>query len=211
MMKVMLSAIVIALGAATLFATAGAQEAGTPAPPAEAAVGSRASLSERVRSLLAASGAEVGSAADLAPAAASRSHRELKVSWEADKAALPGPAAVQYKNAAGRVALAQASVRREGALPRQRSAELSPTQVVVVAFDSEGRMRWCGLVADPRLLRAESPGPDGELTGQVLYRESAEFVVQYPDDDAVKEVRLYHPDWDGQKFSLELVGAVAPR
>ena len=72
-------------------------------------------------------------------------------------------------------------------------------------------MRWCGLVEDPRLLRAEAPGPDGELTGQVIYRESAEFVVQYPDDEAIAEVRLYHPDWDGQKFSLELVGAVAAR
>jgi hypothetical protein len=72
-------------------------------------------------------------------------------------------------------------------------------------------MLWCGLVADPRLLRAEVPGPDGELSGQVLSRESAEFVVHDPDDEAVAEVRLYHPEWDGQKFSLELVGAVAAR
>jgi hypothetical protein len=210
MMKVMLSAIVTALAASLLFATAGAQEAGTHASQAETTAGSRASLSERVRGLLAASGVEVGAAASSALTSA-RSHRELRITWEADKAALPSPAAVQSRNAAGRVALARASVRREGALPKQRSAELSTTQVVVVALDSEGRMRWCGLVSDPRLLRAELPGPDGELTGQVLYRESAEFVVQYPDDDAVAEVRLYHPDWDGQKFSLELVGAVAPR
>src|SRR5215210_1155611 len=178
MMKVMLSAIAAALAAATLFATTGAQEAEKHAPSAEAAVSGRAALSERVRTLLAESGVEVG-AADATPAAAARSHRELRVSWEADKAALPGPAAAQYGNAKGRVALARAGVRREGALPKQRSAELSPTQVVVVALDAEGRMRWCGLVADPRLLRAEFPGPGGELSGQVLYRESAEFVVQY--------------------------------
>lgn len=206
MMKVMLSAVGVV--AALLFATAGAQEAGTSAPVSPAA-GSRAPLSERVRGLLAASGVEVGTAAS--PPASARTHRELGVSWEADKAALPKPAAAQYRNAPGRVALARAAVRREGGLPKQRSAELSPTQVVVVALDAEGRMLWCGLVADPRLLRAETPGPDGELTGQVLYRESAEFVVQYPDDEAVAEVRLYHPDWDGQKFSLELVGAVAAR
>jgi hypothetical protein len=210
MMKVMLSAIGIALAASLLFATAGAQESGAHASQAETAAGGRASLAERVRGLLAESGVEVG--VPLNPVLTSaRSHRELRVSWEADKAALPKPAAAQYKNAAGRVALARASVRREGALPKQRSAELSPTQVVVVALDAEGRMRWCGLVADPRLLRAEFPGPGGELSGQVLYRESAEFVVHYPDDDNVAEVRLYHPDWDGQKFSLELVGAVASR
>jgi hypothetical protein len=209
-MKAMLSAIGLVC-AASLFATAVAQETGTPAASTETAVASRTSLSERVRALLAASGVEVGPALNTTAASSSRAHRELKISWEADKAALPHPAAAQYKNAAGRVALASANVRREGGLPKQRSAELSPTQVVVVALDSEGRMRWCGLVTDPRLLRAEGPGPDGELTGQVIYKESAEFIVQYPDDDAVVEVRLYHPDWDGQKFSLELVGAVAAR
>ncbi|HEX8189550.1 MAG TPA: hypothetical protein VF586_14435 [Pyrinomonadaceae bacterium] len=210
MMKATLSAIGLALAASLLFATTGAQEAGKVSPPASA-VGSRASLSERVRSLLAEAGVEVGAAAANTPAASARAHRELKVSWEADKSALPKPAAAQNKNAPGRVALLGASARREGALPRQRSAELSPTQVVVVALDAEGRMRWCGLVADPRLLRAEVPGPDGELSGQVLYRESAEFVVHYPDDEAVAEVRLYHPEWDGEKFSLELVGAVNAR
>ena len=210
-MKAMLSAIGLLCAAAMLFATTGAQEAVTNAPSAGAAVGSRASLSERVRGLLAEAGVEVGPGADSTSNVSARSHRELRLSWEADKAALPREASAQYKNAAGRVALMSTSARREGGLPRQRSAELSPTQVVVVALDAEGRMRWCGLVADPRLLRAEWPGPDGELTGQVLYKESAEFVVQYPDDDAVAEVRLYHPDWDGQKFTLELVGAVAPR
>jgi hypothetical protein len=209
MMNAKLSAIGLLCVAALLFATAGAQETGTPASSAETAVGSRVSLSERVRTLLSAAGVEVGTAADTS--APARAHRVLRVSWEADKATLPKPAAAQYRNAPGRVALMSASARREGGLPKQRSAELSPTQVVVVALDAEGQMRWCGLVVDPRLLRAEVPGPDGELTGQVIYKESAEFVVQYPDDGAVTEVRLYHPDWDGQKFSLELVGAVAAR
>ncbi len=208
-MKATLWATGLLLAAAMLFATTGAQESGTPAASSSDAVGSRASLAERVRGLLAASGVEVGTAAN--PSATARTHRTLRVSWEADKGALPRPSAAQYRNAPGRVALLGASARRDGALPKQRSAELSPTQVVVVALDAEGHMRWCGLVADPRLLRAEVPGPDGELSGQVIYRESAEFIVQYPDDEAVTEVRLYHPDWDGQKFSLELVGAVAAR
>lgn len=209
MMKVTLSAIGLLVAAVMLFATTGAQESGAPDPSGENAVDSRVSLAERVRGLLAASGVEVGPATS--PSTAARSHRTLRVSWEADKTALPRPSGAQYRNAPGRVALLGASARRDGALPKQRSAELSPVQVVVVALDAEGRMRWCGLVTDPRLLRAEVPGPDGELTGQVIYRESAEFVVQYPDDELVTEVRLYHPDWDGQKFSLELVGAVAAR
>lgn len=210
MLKATLSAVGLALAASLLLlANVGAQEQGAPAPSGHSAVGSRASLAERVRALLAAKGVEVGPAANPAPAA--RSHRQLSVAWEADKSALPAPAAVQNRNAPGRVSLSRGAVRRAGALPKQRSAELSATQVVVVALDAEGRMRWCGLVADPRLLRAEAPGPDGELSGRVIYRESAEFVVSYPDDDAVAEVRLYHPDWDGQNFSLELIGAVAAR
>lgn len=207
-MKVTLSAVVLALAASLLSATAGAQERGTSAPSVNETVGGRTSLSERVRGLLAESGVEVGAATSSTPAP---THRELRIKWEAQRAALPPPAAAQYRNAAGRVALAQAPARREGALPKQRSAELSVTQVVVVALDAEGRMRWCGLVNDPRLLRAEAPGPDGVLTGQVIYRESAEFAIEYPDDEAVTEVRLYHPDWDGQKFSLALVGTVATR
>ena len=210
MMKIMLSAIAAAVAAAALFATTGAQEAVTHAPSAEAAVSGRAALSERVRTLLAESGVEVGEV-HATSAASTLSHRELRVSWEANKAALPGPGAAQYGNAKGRVALAQAAVRREGGLPKRRSAELSPTQVVVVALDAEGRMRWCGLVADPRLLRAEVSDPGGELTGRVIYRDSAEFVLQYPDDETITEIRLYHPDWDGQKFSLALLGAVAAR
>ena len=209
-MKLTLSAVGVAIAAATLFATTGAQESEKHAPPAGAAVSGRAALSERVRALLAESGVEVG-AADTTQGAPARSHRELRVTWEADKAALPGPAAAQYKNAAGRVTLSQSAVRREGGLPKQRSAELSPTQVVVVALDAEGRMRWCGLVADPRLLRAEVSDPGVELTGQVIYRESAEFVVHYPDDESITEIRLYHPGWDGQKFSLAPLGAVAAR
>jgi len=208
-MKATLSAVGFVLAAAMLFATTGAQESGANASQASNAVSSRASLAERVRELLAASGVEVGTA--VSPSESARSHRTLRVSWEADKGALPRPSAAQYKNAPGRVSLLSASARREGALPKQRSAELSPEQVVVVALDAEGHLRWCGLVADPRLLRAEAPGPDGELTGQVVYRESAEFVVQYPDDELVTEVRLYHPEWDGRQFSLELVGAVAAR
>lgn len=169
-----------------------------------------AGLAERVRALLSAAGVDVG--ADVKPAAAARarSHREVRISWEADRAALPRPAAAQYMNAPGRVALARAAERREGGLPKQRSAELSSDHVVVVALDAEGRMRWCGLVEDPRLLRAEWPGADGELTGRVLYKESAEFLVAYPDDDSIKEIRLYHPDWDGRAFSLKPLGAVAP-
>lgn len=213
-MKAILSGLGLACAASLLFAAAKAQDGARPAPAARRPAERGGPLAERVRGLLAEAGVEVVAAGDSAgdsAVAGARSHREVVVSWEADRATLPAPAAAQYRNAPGRVALARAARRREGSLPKQRSAELSPEQVVVVALDAEGRMRWCGLVEDPRLLRAEWPGPGGELTGQVLYKESAEFVLHYPDDALISEIRLYHPDWDGRGFSLKLVGAVAPR
>src|ERR1044072_7160244 len=100
-MKVALSAIGIVLAASLLLATAGAQEAGTNASSSGNAGGSRAALMERVRGLLAESGIEAAAANLSAPA---RSHRELRVSWEADKAVLPKPSAAQYGNAPGRLA-----------------------------------------------------------------------------------------------------------
>lgn len=212
-MKITLSLLGLACAASLFLAAAGAgpqERANVRKDSSDPAAWGGASLAERVRALLSAAGVEVG--ADLKPAAdaRARTHREVRIAWEADKAAIPRTAAAQHPNAPGRVALARAAERREGGLPKQRSAELSPDQLVVVALDAEGRMRWCGLVADPRLLRAEWPGADGELTGRVLYRESAEFFVAYPDDDSIKEIRLYHPDWDGRAFSLKPVGAVAP-
>ena len=212
-MKITLSVLGLACAASLFPAAAGARpqdgasvRRDSPNPAARGG----ASLDERVRSLLSAAGVEVGADVKHAAEARARSHREVRIFWEADKAALPRPAAAQYMNAPGRVALARAAERREGGLPKQRSAEMSSDHVVVVALDAEGRMRWCGLVEDPRLLRAEWPGADGELTGRVLYKESAEFFVAYPDDDSIKEIRLYHPDWDGRDFSLKPVGAVAP-
>lgn len=211
-MKIVLSVVGLACAASLFLVAAGARQqegARVRQDSSNPAAWGGASLAERVRALLSAAGVEVG--ADVKPAAAARarSHRAVRILWEADKAALPRPAAAQHLNAPGRVALARAAERREGGLPKQRSAELSSDQIVVVALDAEGRMRWCGLVADPRLVRAEWPGADGELTGHVLYKESAEFFVAYPDDDAIKEIRLYHADWDGRAFSLKSVGAVA--
>jgi hypothetical protein len=95
-----------------------------------------------------------------------------------------------------------------GSLPRQRSAELSAEQIVVVAVDGQGREIYRRLIPDPRILRAEHPGPTGELRGQVLHHASTVFRVTLPDDPAVEEVSFYHPRWTGTTFILEWLGAV---
>ncbi|HYE13999.1 MAG TPA: hypothetical protein VD968_06120 [Pyrinomonadaceae bacterium] len=146
------------------------------------------------------------------PAAPSRSYREITVAWEADKAAAPAmdDAALEQRRP-GRFSRASAPRARVGSLSRQRSLELSPEQLLVVAVDGAGRMKWWSLVPDPRVIRAEAPGPDGVLAGQTLLRESAELLLAFPDDESVTELRLYHPRPEGGRFTLEPVAAIAAR
>jgi hypothetical protein len=95
-----------------------------------------------------------------------------------------------------------------GSLPRQRNPELSSDQIVVVAEDAQGQALDWQLVADPRVLRSEGPGPTGELTGQVLQQPSTELMIAIPDDPAIVQLRLYHPRWTGTAFVLDLLGVI---
>jgi hypothetical protein len=189
--------------------TRSAQEKTGVEPGAKDASSERgAALTSHLKELLSAVGVAVREDAPSAPRA--RSYREVKVTWEADKTSpLSHASAAPNQNPPGLVSLSGAGRTRDGGLPKQRSAELSASQIMLVAVDAENRLRWWSLLNDPRLVRAESTGPDGELTGQLLYKESAEFTLDYPDDEAITELRLYHPDWNGKNFSLKLIGSVA--
>lgn len=187
-----------------------AQDGVSPSAPGAVAL-RRTSVPSRISELLSAAGVDVGEDVKAPDGARARSHRETRVNWEADKASPQSRAAAgQNADAPGRFILARTAEKRDGGLPKQRSAELSPNHVMVVAVDAGQRLRWWGLIEDPRIVRAEWEGPDGKLTGRTLYREGAEFIVHYPDDESITEVRLYHPDWDGKNFSLKLLGSVKP-
>lgn len=90
-------------------------------------------------------------------------------------------------------------------VPQQRSPELSETQIVVAAVDSSGALRNWSLIADPRILRSEAPGPNGTLTGQVIELENADFNISIPNDSAVKQLKLFKPVWDGKQFQLRQI------
>jgi hypothetical protein len=102
------------------------------------------------------------------------------------------------------------SRQTSGPLPRQRMPELSPDQILVVTTDQQGEQTGWTLIPDPRIIRAESPGPDGELTGQVLHLSSAEFLVPVP-ADSTAGMRFYQPFWTGKEFSLILLGSTTIR
>ena len=92
---------------------------------------------------------------------------------------------------------------------RQRNPELSSDQIVVRAYDRAGTLLFTQLVRDPRVLRSESPGPSGELSGQVLQHPTPEFLVSLPDSPTASELRFYHPRRTASGFVLDLLGTVA--
>ena len=96
-----------------------------------------------------------------------------------------------------------------GSLPRQRSPELSSTQLLVVIIDEQGEQRGWTIIPDPRIIRAETPGPTGELSGQIIYRSRAEFLVAIPEGLRFATLKFYQPQWTGMEFSLNLLGSVS--
>lgn len=101
--------------------------------------------------------------------------------------------------------------RASGTLPRVRARELAEHRLVVQAVDTQGSVRYEAAIADPRVLRTELPGPEGQLSRQVLHRAKVTFEVAVPDDPAITQLRLYHPRWTGTLYDLDLLGSVTLR
>jgi len=93
----------------------------------------------------------------------------------------------------------------------RKNLKVSPNKWIVAGIGGQGELRHWALIADPLVLRAESPDPDGLLSGQVLQREQAEFLVSVPDDPLIRQLRLFRPKWTGLEYELELMGEVPLR
>jgi hypothetical protein len=99
-----------------------------------------------------------------------------------------------------------ARARVQGPLPRERDPQWSEDEIVIVAVDAVGRETSWQKVQDPRLVRAELPGPSGELRGERLHRPLAEIVTIVP--DAAASVRIFETRWTGAGFVLRELGQV---
>jgi hypothetical protein len=95
-----------------------------------------------------------------------------------------------------------------GPLPRQRNPQLSEDQLVAIAVDAAGRESDWQLIKDPRVLRAEFPDDTGRLSGQVMHRTEAEFLLTLPALGTYTEVRMYQPVWTGTEFRLRFLGSI---
>jgi hypothetical protein len=94
-------------------------------------------------------------------------------------------------------------------IARQRSLELSTTQILIVALNEKQQVLWWTLQTDPRILRLETADDAGRLSNpDLVYRNEADLLVSLPADETIKETRFYHPNWNGKDFSLELIGSL---
>jgi len=92
---------------------------------------------------------------------------------------------------------------------RERDPQLSSDHLVIFAVDAADTELGWQLVKDPRIIRAEEPTATGVLTGQVLYRPSAEFPVSLPEGLRVAALRIYQARWTGDRFDLVSLGSVS--
>lgn len=93
--------------------------------------------------------------------------------------------------------------KQSGALPRQRSLELSPTQIFIAGVDATNKLRWWSIVPDPRVVRSETPSPTGELRSEDYYVSNVTLVVALPDDPEIANLRFYQPVWNGTDYELK--------
>jgi hypothetical protein len=92
---------------------------------------------------------------------------------------------------------------------RERDPQLAPDRLLVIAVDDAGTTLDWRIVADPTVLRAETPDATGLLSGQILTQPSADFRVALAADPRISELRIYKPRWTGTEFVLEPLGTSA--
>jgi hypothetical protein len=134
--------------------------------------------------------------------------QEVRVRWDAYAGAPAPQVAPQPAQPATNVFTVHQRRWVSGSLPRQRDPKLSEDQLVIVALDAQGKRIDTQVVPDPRILRAESPGPSGEIRGETLHHSTTELLITLPDDPSITELHVYHPRWNGSTFVLNLLGTI---
>jgi len=144
----------------------------------------------------------------LPPLAAGQTIQEVRVQWSASPPVPPGAPGERRAQSTLELFSIVSRQTMRGRLARQREPELSSDKVVVIARDSGGKILDLQVVADARIVRAEAPGPGGELSGKVLYRDRADFLFALPDDPGISRIDFYQPRWTASGFELDLIGGV---
>ena len=159
----------------------------------------------KLASLLAPEGIQVRSRPEALEA---ETYRELRVHWETKTQPETTIPAEASRAPSGTLTVKHFKVA-SGHLQRLRSLELATTQILVIALDANSNLLWWHLLTDPRLLRAETVGATGEITGRLSYLPQIDFSIAYPDDPTITELRFYQPEWTGEDFRLRSLGTLS--
>lgn len=187
------------------YVRSGQDPAETPRPSIQSGDLTRRELiTNQLRELLAPVGVQVP--AELEPREDAVT-KHLTIHWQSTS---PGKTAAVTEQASGSFAVTNSRVS-VGSLPRRRSVELAESEIFIAAVNEAGGLVWWQVMTDPRLVRAEAVSESGEISGRVLYRSDVDFLIGYPDDAAIKELRLYHPEWTGERFRLTLLTIISVR
>jgi hypothetical protein len=211
LLKAFLAVAVLLAAISTYFAQGDKKQAGdassAAAPRAEAM--RQQMIEDQLRTLLAPVGVSVP---EIGPVSPSQYHRELLLRFQpSDESPASNQNGETQQQQPAQTLSVMGHTNRAGRLQRQRMLELSEEQVLVIGVGADEAMRWWTLIADPRLRRAETPGPNGELSGQSMILSETDFAVACPADISITELRFYHPHWTGTKFTLESIGAATVR
>ena len=169
-----------------------------------------AAQEERLKKLLSKVGVDVGgiSARSNQPQA----YREVIIRWNdsttASSTAQVRPSVSAPEQKTSPVVALVEDKKRSGTLPRQRSLQLSPTQVFIAAVSETNQLRWWSIISDPRVVRAEFQASTGELRSEDYYQSNFTLTVAFPDDPKITNLRFYKPIWTGADFELKLLAVV---
>ena len=98
-----------------------------------------------------------------------------------------------------------------GSPQRERNPELAADMFVVVGVDARGEEVARVTIPDPRVIRAETPEPTGELGSHRMMRGDVEFSVLLPDEPDIVVLRIYKPRWTGDYYVLDYYAETALR
>jgi hypothetical protein len=203
-MAPILSAAIVLIAVVSFFALAGSQGEKTHSAVQTGEASRQPLLENQLRDLLTPVGVAVSPGFQTSE---EQNVREATIAWETSPAS---KTAVSTEQADGKFTVSNVQVRR-ASLPRRRAVELAETEIFVAAVDETNRLVWWHIMGDPRVLRSEAVAASGEVSGRILYLPNVDFSISFPDDPAIKEVRLYHPQWNGERFQLIQIGLVTVR
>lgn len=90
---------------------------------------------------------------------------------------------------------------------RDRDPQLAPDRLLVMAVDRAGKTIDLRIVADPRVVRAETADSTGLLSGTVLTYPEAELRFATAASADIHELRIYQPRWTGDGWVLDPIAA----